>query len=247
VPEPTLLKWPTLRAVFHLTSCALADNPVRLLAVVALLVAAPSALITLADQGALGPALASWWGFAATLLALLFLTAAAQVFITLSVLNTLNARRLSFRSFLASDPPILVPVCVSVTSSMLTVVGLVAAFVPGALLMCMWAVTVSVAAFERTTFIDAFRRSLSLTRTRRWRVGGVIVGLTVITAPAFVGSVYLTWDAQEEALTPARIGFAAALDALSSLVTSAGTAALYVELRRGWEGEGSLQEASAFD
>jgi hypothetical protein len=133
--------------------------------------------------------------------------------------------------------------------------------VPGLILMVIWSVAVPAKVVEKIGVFDAFTRSRDLTRGRRWPIFGLFV-LYAIAA----------WDPERPVLAafaPFALakgrpngrddgGFASSISVIqlvadpliatiTTLVSTAGLATLYSELRGSREGVGPEALASVFD
>ncbi len=78
-----------------------------------------------------------------------------------------------------SMPRLLVVTVAAGLSSVAITVGTFV-LVPGLFLLAMWAVVAQAAALERGSWIDAFRRSVDLTRGYRWHALGLIIAAAMI-------------------------------------------------------------------
>jgi hypothetical protein len=130
--------------------------------------------------------------------------------------------------------------------------GFMLFFVPGVILAVMWIVASPALVVENRGILDSFQRSRDLTRGNRWMIFALVVvygvvsmminwivvgvgtaaGGSFVTAGAFWGVALV--------LTPL-------VSVLSGVVSSAGVAAVYYELRRSKEGVSPEQLASVFD
>lgn len=135
--------------------------------------------------------------------------------------------------------------------SILLVCALVGGFillvVPGLMMLCAWIVVVPSLIADRTGVMGAFSRSAELTRGNRWRIFGllIIVWIVALLIGAIGGGVAAAMalgdsgvDPVQTARSPAIFIGSTLINTLTTMVTSAGVAVLYVELRKAREGQG---------
>ncbi|MGH6999400.1 MAG: hypothetical protein ACREEO_14495, partial [Phenylobacterium sp.] len=130
--------------------------------------------------------------------------------------------------------------------------GMLFLFVPGLILMVIWTVAAPVCVLERPGVFDSLSRSRNLTRGHRWPIFGLfviyLVAYFVITL--VLGGIVGAGAAAtggESAISLASIIAATVSGALAGIVTSAGVASIYYELRVIKEGVGAAQLAAVFD
>jgi hypothetical protein len=112
-------------------------------------------------------------------------------------------------------------------------IGLAMLLVPGIILLCCWAVSLPVLVMEPAGPIEALRRSTALTRGNRGAVltlGVMFVGLNaaVLIAAWFLATLFLLAGP----LSVLALAVSGLANALLSVLTAAGMAALYAELLR---------------
>jgi len=166
-------------------------------------------------------------------------------------MSDLNGKRANVGDSLATALRHLLPlIAITILMTLALIVGFLLLIVPGVLMALAWSVVSPVRVVERRGVMESFTRSADLTRNRR----GAIFGLFVIS---WLFSVALGLITQLFIGGPmAAVSGGAMLDALvlspltsaiSSMVTGAGVAVIYFELRRIKEGVGVEQLASVFD
>ncbi|WP_165187584.1 hypothetical protein [Caulobacter soli] len=140
-------------------------------------------------------------------------------------------------------------------------VGFVLLIVPGIILAVMWSVTVPAKVVEKIGVMAAFQRSRDLTRGRRWAIFGLFVlyVIAVWIVEAAIMAAFMPFVLSKGASAPeAMAGFNSSINlvsmvaspliaTISTLVTTAGGATLYSELRGTREGVGPEALASVFD
>lgn len=135
--------------------------------------------------------------------------------------------------------------------------GLLLLIVPGIMLMVAWMVAAPAFIMDRTGVIGAFGRSAQLTRGNRWRIFGLLVILYVamivlsLIISTVTGFNAMNPGTDAEAirtiqLSPLYLGLNALNQTLAGMVSAAGVAVLYVELRRAREGMGAQSLAEVF-
>ena len=135
--------------------------------------------------------------------------------------------------------------------------GLVLLIVPGALLMLAWCVALPAAALERGTLTSPFRRSAELTRGHRGTILLLLFACALaVVAVAFAAGVGISLvarplgDLAPTLLPPgeAPLVLGGALGAtIEAVLTAAGAAALYHELRQLKDGGGAQSLAAVFE
>lgn len=138
-----------------------------------------------------------------------------------------------------------------------TTVGLLLLIIPGIFLAVRWCITAPIVVVERVGPTNSMGRSADLTEGNRWAVFGLLL-LYVVFAVAVemvfglaIAAVYGA-DPAAEIVTLDAVGLtilagSAVIAALTTLVSTVGTAALYFELRRVKEGVGVSELAAVFD
>lgn len=141
-------------------------------------------------------------------------------------------------------------------------IGFILLIVPGLILMVMWSVAVPAKVVEKIGVMDAFSRSGDLTRGRRWPIFGLFLLYAVaawILQVAILAAFAPFGFSKGFPSTPTAMeGFAHSLNliqlvaspivaTITTLVSTAGAAVLYSELRGSREGNGPEAMASVFD
>jgi hypothetical protein len=240
----------------------------RVFALLALLLGGlPSLLMTLAQlyfaDAATGfhPTIIGLWivGILVLLIAAFILQAA----IVHATVADLNGRRVAVGESLMVGLRNCLPL---IGLAILTGLGLALGFmllvVPGIILSVMWSVAVPAKIVERTGVIQAFSRSIDLTRGRRWPIFGLFViyvilswivqiAITAVCA-AFAGSLgFIPVASEAEGLITnlqrAQVVASPIIGTITALISAAGVAALYYELRSTREGVGAEALASVFE
>lgn len=136
-------------------------------------------------------------------------------------------------------------------------IGVVLLIIPGIILALRWSITAPIVVIERDGPAKSMGRSAELTEGYRWAIFGLFL-LYFLLAYAFqivVGAVFGSSGAPTDGSPLGLLdvfgltvmGVSAAVAALVSLISTTGTAALYVELRRVKEGVSVEQLAAVFD
>ena len=131
-------------------------------------------------------------------------------------------------------------------------IGFILLIVPGVILTVMWVVTAPAVVIEKRGIFESFQRSRDLTRGNRWMIFAIllvygvassIISWTVIGLGAAMGGSLATASSVgliALVLTPL-------VNVATAVLSSAGVAAIYYELRTSKEGVSPDQLASAFD
>ncbi|HEX8471429.1 MAG TPA: hypothetical protein VF633_09975 [Brevundimonas sp.] len=132
------------------------------------------------------------------------------------------------------------------------VIGLILLIVPGLILLVMWAVTAPVLVAEKRGILESFQRSRDLTRGNRWMIFALflvygiissIIGWTVIGLGAAMGGSLAT----ASTVWLVALVFTPMVNTVTAVLSAAGVASIYYELRTAKEGVSPDQLASAFD
>jgi hypothetical protein len=123
--------------------------------------------------------------------------------------------------------------------------------VPGVMVAVAWCVAVPAYIAEHTGITGSFGRSATLTRGNRWRIFGLFLlwaAALLVVGVAYVSAIGLGNFTQSEAaaVTPVSLVLDLLVNTLTGLVSAAGFAVLYVELRRVREGQGPESLADIF-
>jgi hypothetical protein len=183
-------------------------------------------------------------------LAAMMFSAILQGALIHATVQDLNGERPTIAASLATGLRAFLPLIgVSLLFAIAVVCGFVLLVVPGLIAITVWCVAVPALVAERTGVFGAFSRSRDLTRGSRWRI--LALALIVWVATALLGQIMLRvmgvdimsantdvaaiW---ERALNPVSIAVNLVINTLTSLLIAAGTAVLYVELRKIRDGHG---------
>ena len=137
-----------------------------------------------------------------------------------------------------------------------TWIGFLLLIVPGIILALRWSITAPVVVIERDGPTRSMGRSAELTEGHRWAIFGLLLLYVILVYASqmllatIVGALSTTTGAPmlgPSAYSLAFIGASAALQAVITLISTVGTAALYFELRRVKEGVGVEEIAAVFD
>lgn len=168
-----------------------------------------------------------------------------QASVVYGVVAQVNGRRASFKECFNAAAALLLPLLgIGILSAFGMVVGLILFIVPGIILACMWAVTAAARVVEGPGVQRAFGRSVALTKGHRGSIFLLFLVFIVLLGLAY-GAIYLVFGfggpfLLEVVITPL-------VSAGASVVGAAGSAVLYLELRRLKEGVGPEALAAVFD
>lgn len=140
---------------------------------------------------------------------------------------------------------------ISILMSVAVVLGLLFLIVPGVIMLLVWAVVIPAQVVENRGVFGAFSRSADLTRGHRltiflllivWLIVAMIIG-------AAVGglAVALAANGNFQSAMVTQVIVSPISNALSAVISAAGVATLYAELRRAKEGVAPDQLAAIFD
>jgi hypothetical protein len=130
-------------------------------------------------------------------------------------------------------------------------VGFVLFIVPGIMMAVAWVVSTPALVVERTGVFGAFSRSADLTRGRRWQIFGLLflyfIAISVVQQVLLgvVGAAFVAATPQIRLLD--QLPVSAVVGVVVSVVSAAGVAAIYYELRSTREGAGPEALAAVFD
>jgi uncharacterized membrane protein len=174
-----------------------------------------------------------------------------QAYVTHIVLDGLRGNQPSIGNSFSAALRSLIPLIL--TGLLLTLgayAGMILLIVPGIILFVMWSVTVPVVVVEGVGPIQALGRSRFLTKGSRWAIFGLILAsslVLMILSLAIYGFNLTAMAAAAQSPSLGRIIAASLLGCVTSVLTSAGIAAIYSELRMIKEGVSNDQLAAAFD
>lgn len=144
----------------------------------------------------------------------------------------------------------LVTLAIAILAALGMALGFLLLFVPGLILMTLWAVAVPAAVVERVGAFGALGRSRALTRNHRWAIFGLLVAMGILTyIITLLAQVIASAFAGAASVTPmAGMAVASALiSPVAAIIGAASVSAIYFELRSVKEGIGPEQLASVFD
>ena len=169
------------------------------------------------------------------------------------VISDLNGRKASFAECLQTGLRFALPV-LGILALMILGVGLgcILLIVPGVMLFLAWMVAVPAEVVERTGVFGAFSRSAALTRNHRWSLLGLyaiyfILSLILSMAVLALSGGFQAAAQMIAARAPLVLAVTAVIQVVQTVIASAGTAAIYYELRSIKEGIGPEALASVFD
>jgi uncharacterized membrane protein len=174
-----------------------------------------------------------------------------QAYVIHIVVDGLRGNQPSIGSSLAAAMRSLIPLIL--TGLLVTLgayVGMILLIVPGIILFVMWSVAVPVVVVERVGPLQAMGRSRFLTKGSRWAIFGLSLAAIVvimILSFAIYGFNVTAMAAAAQSPNIGRIIAASLLGCVTSVLMSAGIAAIYSELRMIKEGVSNDQLAAAFD
>ncbi|NEX91597.1 hypothetical protein [Caulobacter sp. 17J65-9] len=175
-----------------------------------------------------------------------------QAALTHGTVADLNGKRVTFGSALSTGGRFMLPLLgLGILMGLAFMVGYLLLIVPGIMLSVAWAVAAPVLVVEQRGVTETFGRSADLTRGNRWAIFGLGVAYLVVTwlVGAMLGGVAgvigMIGGPTGQVLGSA-LGQGVA-SVFTSLVGTAGIAAIYYELRSAKEGVGVEALASVFD
>lgn len=232
----------------------------ELLILALLLIGLPAALLTWGQLTVTGAGEAGISAMAGGFLALLIgylgtlvgstLLQAATVRVTVATLNGDSAS--AFKELRKSISAVVPLFFLGIVMGIGIMFGLVFVIVPGLILIVIWMVAAPVCVIERPGVFASLSRSRNLTRGHRWPIFGLLVVYAVayfVISMMLSGIVAVGASAAGglTALTAASLIASTITSTLGGVVTAAGIAAVYYELRVIKEGVGAAQLAAVFD
>jgi MFS family permease len=165
--------------------------------------------------------------------------------------SDLGGRRASVIDCLVTALRHLLPlIAISILFTLALMVGLVLLIIPGVLMALAWAVVSPVRVVERTGVFESFARSADLTRDKRGAIFGLFViswlfgvALNLVSQFAIGGAI----KAVEGGPMIDALVLSPLVSAIGAMVSGAGVAVIYFELRRIKEGVGVEALAAVFD
>lgn len=185
-----------------------------------------------------------------------------QGLVVYGAISRLNGRRVGADEAINVGARMALPLLgLAILQSLGIALGLILLIVPGLMLATAWSVAAPALVMEKRGVSASFQRSRDLTRGHRWRIFGLLViyfilasiisvavqGLAVAAGvkPLKSGMISATQAATPGALVASFIN--ALTNAAQYVISAAGAAAIYFELRTGKEGVAPDQLASVFD
>lgn len=176
-----------------------------------------------------------------------------QAVVVKTTVNDMNGRKTALSDALANGLGMFLPLFgLAIVTGFIMFIGLLLLVVPGIIVAVALSVAAPALIMERRGISESLQRSRDLTRGCRWRIFGlfVVYVIAVWLIELLLGGIGLAAFGSG-AVGPANIPVTMVTTALSTIVsgviTSAGAAALYYELRGVKEGVGPEQLASVFD
>jgi hypothetical protein len=243
--------------VFQRAFSAIGFNPVVIIGLALVVGAVPGLLMTymFVQAGVMSPdavrrgALSFNAFIGASLLSGLIsmvIAALVQGALTRAVVSANEGRRVTFGESLSTGLRVILPlIALSVLFALGVGIGFVLLFVPGIILLLMWAVAVPSLVIERTGVFGAFRRSSELTKGARWKILGLFLVLFVLywLLSLVLGLVGLKIYGAGTSATGLSIGNiigSMILGTIFNVLWGAIQPSLYVELRE-WKEGGSIE------
>lgn len=124
-------------------------------------------------------------------------------------------------------------------------VGLVLLFIPGLILMCMWAVTLPALVGENAGIIGSFGRSRALTKGARWKIFGLFIVFIIISSVA-TAVLSLTGDLADPDPSLLTILLTSLSTVVTYLLYALFETAMFFELRESKEGRSQDQLREVF-
>jgi hypothetical protein len=248
---------------FQRAFSALSLNPLVVLGLALIVGALPGLLMSylfvqfgLTSPGALQAGALSFRAFMgatffSTVIAMV-IGALVQGALTRAVVSANEGRRATFGECLSTGFQVFLPLIgVSILFSIGVGIGFVLLFIPGIILLLMWAVAIPALVTERTGVFGAFSRSAELTKGSRWKILGLFLVLGVIywllsIVLGLIGLKMYAPATSPTGLTIANIVGSMILGTIFNVLWGTIQPSLYVELRQAKEGESSESLAQVF-
>jgi Membrane domain of glycerophosphoryl diester phosphodiesterase len=243
--------------VFQRAFSAIGFNPLVILGLALVIGALPGLLMTyLFVQLGLGRPAASPNGlidpsgffgavFLSSIIGLL-LASIVQAALTRATVSASEGVRATFAESLATGFRVALPLIgLTILFSFGVMIGLILLFVPGIILLTMWAVAIPALVVERHGVGASFRRSAQLTKGARWKIFGLFLVLLVIywlftIVAGLVGLGMYSAANSAAGLTVGNLLGSVILGTIINTVWGTIQPSLYVELRQ-WKEGGSLE------
>lgn len=179
-----------------------------------------------------------------------------------SAISGLNGRSIQLGEALGVGASKALPLLgLGILQSLGVALGLLLLVVPGLMLMTAWSVAAPVLVMEKRSIEASFGRSGDLTRGHRWSIFVLLViyfvlatiisvavqGLAAAAGVTTAQSGFLTTTQAPSVMALAAVLVSALTNAVQGVISAAGAAAIYYELRTGKEGAAPDQLAAVFD
>ena len=239
--------------VVQRTFSAISQNWVVFLVSSILLIGVPNVISAVGQLQGAGESFGSLWVLPVVggLLAIVgsFVLQGTVVFVTI---NGLNGRKVDLgQAFSAGLHTFLPLLGLAILMAIGLFIGFVLLVVPGIILSVMWIVAAPSIVAEKRGVMESFQRSRDLTRGHRWAIfflalmygiaamiiSWSILGVGMATAGSFTAG----------ATSPINVILTPLVNVVSAVISAAGIASIYYELRSIKEGVGAEQIASVFD
>ena len=197
--------------------------------------------------------------FAVAGLIYLFSLFVLQAAVTHGTVADLNGKRASFGNCLSTGIRNFVSLLlIALLVGFGVLVGMIFLIVPGIILAVAWLVAVPARVVEHTNVFDSISRSNNLTRGHRWAIFGLIIAYVLLQMVigmffgVFIGLSALSSPEGLSAATTATrsipyIASSAVVAMITAIISSAGVASVYYELRVLKDGIGPEALAAVFD
>lgn len=243
--------------VIGATFGVLGRNLAPFLGLTALLVGAPTALISLGlldlvgDPSSLNIGPETFGLFGIGFLVSIITNAVLQGALIYGTIRDLNGARASFGECLAMGLRNFMPVILlSLLMALALIVGFLLFIVPGVMMLVAWCVAVPALVSEQTGIVGAFGRSAELTRGNRWRIFGLVLLFVVLSW--IVGLLVSPLSLAAIAMGPQGMVVSQMITnsvsgVINALIGATGASVIYVELKRLKEGVSPDALAALFD
>jgi hypothetical protein len=208
------------------------------------------------SAGAFNSDFVMWWLMG--MLVFMITATVLQATLIHTTVQDLNGKKATVAESLAVGLRAFLPLIgLGILFSLGIMLGFLLLIVPGIMLLVAWFVAVPAFIADRTSITGAFGRSAQLTRGNRWRIFGLLVMIYVIIlvlslvvgAVTGIGAINAGADPaayRDLQTSPLAIAVNVISQTITGMITSAGVAVLYVELRRAREGLGPQSLADVF-
>lgn len=174
-----------------------------------------------------------------------------QGLVVFTTINGLNGSKVDLGSALSAGLRYFFPLLgLGIVMGLGLALGFILLFVPGLILSVMWVVAAPALVAEKRGIFESFQRSRDLTRGSRWLIFAIIVVYFIVAM--ILGMVVAGVGIASTGIGTGTTSLAALIitpivNVVSAVLSSAGVAAIYYELRTSKEGVSPDQLASAFD